>query len=309
MESYFYGDGPLSGPNPSTDILKLYYHHDRLGTTDYLSDNVAGDVRSYVTYDDWGALTAKAVLKCGVRELDLVQQYTVHPMDMALGVYFAQARMYDAQDRRFVSEDVIKGWVVAPKTLNDYSYCWNNPLLYIDFTGLVPTVTIGGNEVENIKEYNGSLYGDISLLFDAYDISGAYMKATYGDTASFFKMNFSIGFFNFGISLISTPSGKSYYMSGRELKIATKRVGHPLYHHGPGMNIPNDTSYINIDYFQKIMCELGLVKPYRVDNITPNMKLWLIRRWVRENNKNDGGCFSFAGNYNDCFCSNSILQK
>ena len=86
MEFYSYGTGsgggimPLSTTN-TTGVVKLYYHHDRLGSTDYLSDNVSGAVRSYVTYDDWGALTAKAVLNTSVRELDLVQQYTVHPLD------------------------------------------------------------------------------------------------------------------------------------------------------------------------------------------------------------------------------------
>ena len=78
--------------------VKLWYHHDRLGSVDYLTDNVQGKVTSYVTYDDWGEPTAKAVLKLGLRELDLVTQYTVHPYDPVLGLYFAQARMYNAEN-------------------------------------------------------------------------------------------------------------------------------------------------------------------------------------------------------------------
>ena len=94
-----------SGSETGTSILKLYYHHDHLSSTDFLSSNTDCRVISYVTYDDWGALTAKAVLKAGVRELDLVQEYTMHPMDMVLGVYYTHARMYDAVDRRFMAED------------------------------------------------------------------------------------------------------------------------------------------------------------------------------------------------------------
>ena len=113
------------------NLDKLYYHHDRLGSTDLLTDNVAGKVMSYVTYDDWGAPTAKAVLKMGVRELDLVTEYTGHPWDQVLGVYYAKARMYDSQDRRFTAKDEAKDG------LNRYLYCSNNPINSIDPMGLV----------------------------------------------------------------------------------------------------------------------------------------------------------------------------
>ena len=66
--------------------VKLWYHQDRLGSTDFLTDNISGKVTSYVTYDDWGAPTMKAILKLGLRELDLVTNYTVHPYNPALGV-------------------------------------------------------------------------------------------------------------------------------------------------------------------------------------------------------------------------------
>ena len=118
------------------NIVKLYYHHDRLGSIDYLTDNVAGKVISYVSYDDWGAMTAKAVLKTGVRELDLVSQYTVHPFDQVLGVYFAQARMYDAADRRFMAVDPVDGTEKEPVTLLPYIYVENNPHKFCDPLGL-----------------------------------------------------------------------------------------------------------------------------------------------------------------------------
>ena len=39
-------------PTGSADVVKLFYHHNRLGNTDYISDNITGKVTSYVTYDD-----------------------------------------------------------------------------------------------------------------------------------------------------------------------------------------------------------------------------------------------------------------
>jgi len=59
--------------------VKLYYHHDRQRSTDYLTDNVTGKVTSYISYDEWGVPRKKAVLKMGVREIDLVTEYTGHP--------------------------------------------------------------------------------------------------------------------------------------------------------------------------------------------------------------------------------------
>jgi hypothetical protein len=87
-------NGPSGAPGEQ-QVVKLYYHHGHLGGAEYLTDNVAGKVTSYVSYDDWGALTSKAILKMGVRELDLVQEYTGHPYDQVLGLYYAKARMYD----------------------------------------------------------------------------------------------------------------------------------------------------------------------------------------------------------------------
>lgn len=138
-------------------IVKFYNHQDYLGSTDYLTDNVNGKVVSYVTYDDWGAPTAKAVLKSGVRELDLVQSYTGHPYDMVLGIYFAEARMYDAADRRFMSKDSYRGKLYNPLSLNVYVYVLNNPLLYIDPDGYEP-VLIG-----HVYIIEGTYKGDASI--------------------------------------------------------------------------------------------------------------------------------------------------
>ncbi|MCL1835606.1 MAG: hypothetical protein FWG48_05540 [Oscillospiraceae bacterium] len=59
-------------PNGSADVVKLWYHHSRLGTTDFLTDNVQGKVTSYTAYDDWGTLTMKTIVKliCDVMSTD-----------------------------------------------------------------------------------------------------------------------------------------------------------------------------------------------------------------------------------------------
>ena len=90
MQSYSY-------PSGTEKVVKLYYHHDRLGSSDYLTNNVDGKVESYVGYDQ------------------------------ALGVYYAQARMYDVANRRFMAADPVKGTVANPQMMAHYMYCLDKP--------------------------------------------------------------------------------------------------------------------------------------------------------------------------------------
>ena len=53
-------------------------------------------------------------------------------MDEAGGLYFAQARRYDSGIGRLVSEDIMRGHIAVPFTMNHYSYCWNRPMDLVD---------------------------------------------------------------------------------------------------------------------------------------------------------------------------------
>jgi RHS repeat-associated protein len=53
----------------------------------------------------------------------------------ATGLYYYNARYYDATIGRFISADTVIQSLFKPQTLNRYSYCLNNPLKYIDPTG------------------------------------------------------------------------------------------------------------------------------------------------------------------------------
>jgi RHS repeat-associated protein len=120
------------------NTVKLWYHIDRLGSVDYMSDNVMGKVASYIDYDEWGVPLKKNVLKLGLRELDMAIDYTGHAYDQVLGLYYAKARMYDAADRRFMAVDPEKGNSNNPQTLVQYTYTLGNPILYSDPTGEMP---------------------------------------------------------------------------------------------------------------------------------------------------------------------------
>ena len=56
--------------------------------------------------------------------------FTSYTYDTVLDLYFAQARFYDQNDRRFTQVDPIKDGI------NWYAYCGNNPVVFVDPSGL-----------------------------------------------------------------------------------------------------------------------------------------------------------------------------
>jgi RHS repeat-associated protein len=283
------------------NIVKLYYHKDRLGSTDYLTDNIAGKVTSYATYDDWGELTAKAIVKMGVRMLDLVQEYTGHSFDQVLNLYYAKARMYDAQDRRFVAMDWAGSNIAYIQLFNQYAYVINNPLIYVDPLGLWG-LKINGKEIKfKVRESDGEVYLDFSQAVKAaggsisYDelkgitqatingINGSRYKYTGSGISSICILN------NPQIDISSIPAIKTYDREG--------------------------IKHVNTDYFQKLMCALGIDIEYvegylsqTTINNTANAYqlskrqkggLYKINQyydiWDDNVNKNETGIFAYEG--------------
>ena len=125
------------------DHIRLYYHMDYLGTADYLTSPVSLRVEAWTHYNEWGEITHNAVLNCGQRELDLVKRYATHDYDAVLDLYYAKARMYDAERRQFNSVDPIldpsvydlKTYTDDPVQFVQYLYVQNQPLVYIDPLG------------------------------------------------------------------------------------------------------------------------------------------------------------------------------
>lgn len=115
-----------------------YYIQDDLGSPLRLLDELGGS-REIYGYDEFG------VNLCQEPEKSLCYSvqpfgYTGYQMEEAGGLYFAQARRYDAGLGRFISEDLMRGFIEMPYTLNHYGYCWNRPLDLVDLDGWIPTV-------------------------------------------------------------------------------------------------------------------------------------------------------------------------
>jgi len=95
---------PTAGSGES--VLHMHLHTDRLGSTRFATHG-SGAVLGWVSYDAWGSRTGGVDMAVAVLGGDapilrgiVLQNYTGHRFDDVLGLYFAQARMYDPVTRQ-----------------------------------------------------------------------------------------------------------------------------------------------------------------------------------------------------------------
>ena len=105
-----------------------FYHADHLGTIRLVTDENKGRVES-ATYHPFGGVS---------QEGSEHYLFTGKEKD-STGLYYFGARYYDPEIGRFLTRDTLNGTLSNPQSLNKYTYCFNNPLKYIDPSGLKAT--------------------------------------------------------------------------------------------------------------------------------------------------------------------------
>ncbi|KXB55794.1 RHS repeat-associated core domain-containing protein, partial [Lachnoanaerobaculum saburreum] len=104
------------------------YLQDELGSTVRLLEK-GGESQAIYGYDEFGEDTYNTQGKMQPFG------YTGYRYDNVADTYFAQAREYVPKIGRFVGEDWIKGNIEKPFSLNQYGYCWGNPIGLVDRDG------------------------------------------------------------------------------------------------------------------------------------------------------------------------------
>ena len=269
--------------------VRLYYHQDLRGTVDYLTSPVSQKIESWTHYNEWGEITHNAVLKCGQRQLDLVKNYTGHEYDSVLGMYYAKARFYDAENRKFISLDPIMDssrydvsqYATTPAFFVQYLYVKNSPLVYIDPMGLMyddivlgkvpslpqtnsiksaaaqkPVLTLGktGNDVYNLQK----------ILIDAgyyhyTDLDGSFGPKTYAAVQEFQRANGlqvdgSVGPQTWTVILggqyVQGKDTQGRYSDQRQLNNELKQTRTLV-----NMRVVSTTSMSQKDYIDQLNCE------------------------------------------------------
>ena len=143
-QTYFW-DGNVAGMEE--EGKDYFYFQDDLGSPMRLMDEAGRSEEAY-GFDEFGndIRTAKDIFQDSMQSFG----FTGYQMDSAGGLYFAQARRYDAGAGRFVSEDFLKGHIAVPYTMNHYSYCWNRPMDLVDLNGMWPSLKDIGKGIKSI---------------------------------------------------------------------------------------------------------------------------------------------------------------
>ena len=108
---------------------EYYYLYNAHGDVVMLLDSATGTVVGTYRYDAFG----NVILETGTPDNSVT--YAGYQYDEETGLYYLNARYYDSATARFLTEDTYRGSYRDPLSLNRYTYCHNNPLIYWDPTG------------------------------------------------------------------------------------------------------------------------------------------------------------------------------
>ncbi|OGS56643.1 MAG: hypothetical protein A3K60_01385 [Euryarchaeota archaeon RBG_19FT_COMBO_56_21] len=166
----------------STGANVHYYYGDRLGGTRAVYNGTALTF-SVKMYKPFGAPVIGFAGTESVRFAQEMQDYG------STGLYHVFARQMDPELGRFVSMDPELGSLSAPQTQNRYPYCINNPLKYVDPTGLAASGPMISAPYDYL-DFDEFMYylGFIPVLDVISDLYFFGKAAYYGDweTAAFY---------------------------------------------------------------------------------------------------------------------------
>jgi RHS repeat-associated protein len=174
----------------------FYYHGDHLGSAAAMTDangaivNVV-ETTNYAPYGSIREHTGQTISN---------YKFTDQELDPETGLYYYGARYYDPTMGRFISPDSIVQNSHDPQTLNRYSYCRNNPLIYLDPNGhvflvddliiaVVMGAIIGGGMSgalsggDSFAVMKAALIGAVSGAV-GYGVGGAILSTTAGKVAA-----------------------------------------------------------------------------------------------------------------------------
>ncbi|MCL4514279.1 MAG: RHS domain-containing protein [Firmicutes bacterium] len=159
-----------------------YYHNDQLGSPMALTDNTGKVIWSqdYLPYGE--------DLNENVQGGDTRFKFDGKEQDEATGLYYFNARWYDPDLGRFVTEDSYAGDPNDPQTLNLYAYVLGNPLKYVDPTGNVSATIdsgpIGGEELNIYTDEDNNLTIESKTSSGGKEVTKLVTSEVGGETVS-----------------------------------------------------------------------------------------------------------------------------
>lgn len=204
----FFGNNGVSFMEEGKD--RKFFLSDELGSP--LRVQYSSGKREVYGYDEFGeSLEGNGYTHQGEKQ---PFGYTGYLYDSISNTYFAQAREYQPKRGRFISKD--KGQFMAvgdPSSVNLYTYCRSNPLIYIDGLGNEVIVVTGG--VEDDKKFRypfvetalKNVHDNINAGIPKEDITWMVIQAGYTEAE---MEKFQITADNLGIRMVEIETKNEF---------------------------------------------------------------------------------------------------
>ena len=143
-----------------------YFHKDHLGSSTVMTgaSGLSVETSEYLPYGGNRDQNGTSVSD---------YKFTDQELDTSTGLYNYDARLYDPVIGRFITPDTIVPDIYDPQSLNRYSYCQNNPLIYTDPIGHYRDFGMGNDVVGGSGSSDTEDAGDQDILSDDQDIEMA----------------------------------------------------------------------------------------------------------------------------------------
>jgi RHS repeat-associated protein len=152
-----YGTSLISRLDAGEKVFYLYNGH--ADVTSLIDPS--GRKRATYDYDAFGNpidsatqyFDASGNVTTSTGKIDSPYRYAGYQYDKETGLYYLNARYYDASVARFITEDTYAGQDIDPLSLNLYTYVQNNPIMYTDPTG---------HDLANLKDMVAAAGGTVT---------------------------------------------------------------------------------------------------------------------------------------------------
>ena len=278
----------LIARSSDSESARTYYHYasDEMGSTTHIVDE-QGNVQNRYAYDAWGRIE--------VKEEAIPNRFTYYgqQIDPITQQYYLRARFYNPVIGRFTQEDTYRG-----DGLNLYAYCANNPVYYVDPSGLATSISSDdlnallnrGSQEEifstlwNIRtkllDSNGKLKIDTSLLKDNELLVGTFAELNNKNP----KLGMVFSFVGDKISPHHMPAGNTLvkipYPSGSSLNI-TEAAHRLTFTYGLNSQNPLYSLYSALNYENRLLFDQGDIADI-YSRTRPNVDINLVNLALEE---------------------------
>jgi RHS repeat-associated protein len=139
--------GAIGNGNDNPELYQYYYHSDHLGSSSLIT-NLDGEVVQHIEYVPFG----EVFIEERNNKWNTPYLFNAKELDEETGLYYYGARYYDSRISVWLGCDPM--WEKYPG-MSSYAFCFNNPILYFDPTGMTGKISIycaGTNSTRTSKD-------------------------------------------------------------------------------------------------------------------------------------------------------------